>query len=170
MKDLKIIPPKGYEVDKKNSTFERIKFKPIEPQLPKTWEEFCKTHKLKEGECWIDSLGHIDYVITSGAERIPTSLTPTSRQDKNILPSREYAEAMLALCQLIQLRDGYNDGWQPDWTDKNSYKFCLRYSSNNIVKETLFVEQRVMAFKTIDLRNQFLENFKDLIEIAKPLL
>lgn len=29
MKSMKIIPPKGYEVDKENSTFEEIKFKPI---------------------------------------------------------------------------------------------------------------------------------------------
>lgn len=30
MKSVKITPPKGYEVDKENSTFEEIKFKPIE--------------------------------------------------------------------------------------------------------------------------------------------
>lgn len=30
MKSMKITPPEGYEVDKKNSTFEEIKFKPIE--------------------------------------------------------------------------------------------------------------------------------------------
>jgi hypothetical protein len=161
MKDLKIIPPKGYEVDKENSTFECIKFKPIEPYLPKTWEEFCSLYPTQEGEAFIGSLSEISQVHTGDREYL---------SDRNLLPSVDLARAILALCQLIQLRDGYNDGWQPDWTDKNSYKFCLRYSSNNIVKETLFVEQRVMAFKTIDLRNQFLENFKDLIEIAKPLL
>lgn len=30
MKSVKITPPKGYEVDKENSTFEEIKFKPID--------------------------------------------------------------------------------------------------------------------------------------------
>lgn len=29
MKSVEIIPPEGYEIDKKNSTFEEIKFKPI---------------------------------------------------------------------------------------------------------------------------------------------
>lgn len=28
MKSMKITPPEGYEVDKENSTFEEIKFKP----------------------------------------------------------------------------------------------------------------------------------------------
>lgn len=30
MKSVEIIPPEGYEIDKKNYTFEEIKFKPIE--------------------------------------------------------------------------------------------------------------------------------------------
>jgi hypothetical protein len=161
--EMKIIPPEGYEVDKENSTFECIKFKPIKPPLPTTWEEFCKTHPLTEKDCWVAVTGRIHSVSMHSKERFPET-------DRTLLPSKEYAEAMLALCQLIQLRECYNDGWKPDWTDKNSYKFCLSYSSNNIVEETLFVEHRVMAFKTRNLRKQFLENFKDLIEIAKPLL
>lgn len=28
-KEIKITPPEGYEIDRKNSTFECIKFKPI---------------------------------------------------------------------------------------------------------------------------------------------
>ena len=41
--EMKIIPPEGYEVDKENSTFECVRFKQIEPHLPKTWKEFCNT-------------------------------------------------------------------------------------------------------------------------------
>ena len=32
-KEMKIVPPKGYEIDEENSTFECIKFKPIEKDL-----------------------------------------------------------------------------------------------------------------------------------------
>lgn len=39
MKELKIEIPKGYEIDEKNSTFEKIVFKPLEnKKYPKTWE------------------------------------------------------------------------------------------------------------------------------------
>jgi len=163
MKEVKITPPEGYEVDKENSTFECIKFKPIEPQLPKTWEEFCETHPVKPGECYLGS-GVYSNITKINYKNVRRALPMT------MLPSLEYAKAMLALCQLIQLRECYNDGWKPDWTDANSYKFCLRCSNNRVVKETLFVEQRVMAFKTINLRDKFLENFRELIETAKPLL
>lgn len=35
-KEMKIVPPEGYEIDKENSTFECIKFKPIE--IAKTYK------------------------------------------------------------------------------------------------------------------------------------
>ena len=37
-KELKIIPPIGYEIDRQNSTFEKIVFKKI-PKNTKTWED-----------------------------------------------------------------------------------------------------------------------------------
>ena len=39
-KELKIIPPIGYEIDRQKSTFENIVFKKVNPlsKLPKTWE------------------------------------------------------------------------------------------------------------------------------------
>ena len=38
-KELKIQVPEGYEIDKENSTFEKIVFKKVENELPKSWEE-----------------------------------------------------------------------------------------------------------------------------------
>ena len=39
-KELKIQAPEGYEIDKENSTFERIKFKPIKKDI--TYRDVCK--------------------------------------------------------------------------------------------------------------------------------
>lgn len=163
-KEIKITPPEGYEVDKEHSTFECIKFKPIK-ELPTTWEEFCKNHLLKVGESWITSISEITYISKEKG-----GSTRFCNRDEHVLPSTKYAEAMLALCQLIQLRDCYNDGWQPDWTDGNTVKYCLGVCQNRVTKEVLQITNKVMTFKTMDLRDEFLENFKDLIEIAKPLL
>lgn len=160
MKEVKITPPEGYEVDKENSTFECIKFKPIRPQLPKTWEEFCELCPAQEGEAYINNAGRVSRFST-GYRNFST--------DKNVLPSEKYAEAMLALCQLIQLRDCYNDGWKPDWQSKK-FKYVL-YPKHGIMhfgaNDTI---SRILVFKTEKLRNEFLKNFKDLIETAKPLL
>lgn len=163
-KEIKIIPPDGYKVDEENSTFECIKFKPIKNTLPTTWEEFCNTHPIKVGEAYMDTISSIN-VIEVGLET-----KRLSNADRNTLPSKQYAEAIRALCQLIQLRDCYNDGWQPDWTDIYSDKWCIEVFKGQIDKTTHSVAAYILAFKSAILRDKFLENFKDLIEIAKPLL
>lgn len=128
-------------------------------KLPKTWEEFCKNHPVNRKEYWIDINSNI---MTSGyGER--------ENVDRNLLPNKEYAKAMLALYQLIQLRDCYNEGWQPDWSE-NEYKYCIEVENYEIVFDNWCHLQRVLTFKTKELRDTFLNNFKDLIEIAKPLL
>ena len=159
---MKIIPPEGYEVDEKNSTFECIKFKPIKSQFPKTWEEFCETHPVKPGECYIGSGAYSD-ITKINHENIRKALPMT------MLPSLEDAKAMLALCQLIQLRDCYNDGWQPDWNEEYN-KWCIEVFRGKIDTATHTVAARVLAFKSRELMDEFFENFKDLIETAKPLL
>lgn len=46
MKELKIEVPEGYEIDKEKSTFEKIVFKKIKVELPKTWDEFCEQNSF----------------------------------------------------------------------------------------------------------------------------
>lgn len=76
---------------------------------------------------------------------------------------------MLALCQLIQLRDCYNDGWVPDWT-RNDTKYTIHVTKNILVGGTNTFVSSILVFKTEEIRNKFLNNFKDLIKVAKPLL
>jgi len=133
-----------------------------EKELPKTWEEFCVNNPIKPNEAFIfvnSSIVNYNY--------------PSNKREKDVdadlLPSKEYAKAMLALCKLIQLRDCYNDGWKPDWSDK-SEKHCIFYNKGNV---ELFVRNSwscILVFKSRELRNEFYNNFKDLIEQAKLLL
>ena len=46
--------------------------------------------------------------------------------------------------------------------------YCF-FKDNIRVAEYLFIK-KMLAFKTEELRDKFLENFRDLIETAKPLL
>lgn len=163
-KEIKINVPDGYEIDKENSTFECIKFKPIEKKLPKTWEEYCETHSKRKGESWINELSVI--ISIDKFDKFKRDCI----RDKNLLPNKEYAEAMLALCQLIQLRDCYNDGWVPDYTKDCPVKYCIEVSGNKIHINVFTTISRVLSFKTKELRDEFLNNFRDLIEIAKPLI
>lgn len=132
--------------------------------LPKSWEDFRDTHPSMKNEYFISS--------TSRVERSDALHLYDQRSscDKNLLPSKELAEAMLALCQLIQLRDCYNDGWKPDWSDLGEDKFIIYFYKNRIALTTNYVTSHILYFKTEDLRDKFASNFSDLIETAKPLL
>ncbi len=53
MKEIKISPPEGFEIDKENSTFELIKFKQLEKKFPESWDNlgvvngFCVTDETE---------------------------------------------------------------------------------------------------------------------------
>lgn len=163
--EIKINVPEGMEIDKENSTFECIKFKPIKKELPKTWKEFCKNNKRKPNEAFIENNSRITELRDCSGD----GLTRDYYVDANLLPSREYAEAMLALCKLIQLRDCYNDGWKADWNSLD-IKYTLCYYSNKLIMSNLINSHSLLAFKTECLRDAFCKNFRDLIEQAKLLL
>lgn len=135
----------------------------IRMKLPKTWEEFCEVYPLREKEYYIDNTSNICEAYNCGTMR------RNSIVDKNLLPDKETTEAILALLQLIQLRDCYNDGWKPDWKN-NDNKYCIERANDYITTCIRSIGGRILAFKTAELRDQFLENFRDLIEVAKPLI
>ena len=154
-KEFKIQVPEGYKIDRENSTFEKIVFKKIERELPKSWEEL----KVVEG-FYIDEDSHIH----------DCPMVDVLRKNKNVFPTEAEAEACIALAQLCQLRDRYNDGWKPDWEDDREKKHCIEFFKGKIQKNYYHVLKKVLCFKTQELRDKFLENFRDLIETAKPLL
>lgn len=131
-----------------------------EKELPKTWEEFCKNNKVKDEEVFIDECSVI--VETESGYR-------DSIVDANLLPSEEYAKAILALCKLIQLRDCYNGDWKPDWREA-SFKYVIKFYDGCVYKDSSLRYKNLLAFKTAELRDTFCNNFEDLIKEAKLLL
>lgn len=154
MKEMKITPPEGYEVDTENSTFESIKFKPIKKGLPKSWEELEEISGY-----WVNQNSKAANILDRPAVDI----------HRNIFPTKEEAEASIALAQLCQLRDRYNDGWKPNWRDGTN-KYCISFYDDNLQFESWGNYRKTLSFKSAELRDEFLENFRDLIEKAKPLL
>ena len=138
-------------------------FKEYEKQnaLPKTWEEFCEKNPIKRGECIIDIYSNIQKTI--GGKR-------HAKEDKNYCISEQEAEAFLALMQLRQLRKAYVKDWEPDWTDSINTKYCIEVYKNEPIIIFWSNNSHNLSFPTKELANQFLDNFRDLVEIAKPLL
>jgi len=89
------------------------------------------------------------------------------------LMMRDVFEALEALRKLIVLRDYYNEGWQPDWSKKNKMHFCIRVRNNKITTDSnsdINEFNTVLVFIDYTIRDKFLEEQKELLEIAKPLL
>ena len=97
---------------------------------------------------------------------------PKSEYDKEEYkgyPSQELADASEALRRLLFLRDYYNEGWQPDWT-KATVKYCIEVYGEDLSIIDFQFKLKPMAFKTREIRDKFLEEQRELLEIAKPLL
>ena len=152
--------PEGFELKKVSDTEYKIVKK--EKVLPKTWEEFCELYPIKEDEYFIESGSNITRATcTFRKNRL-------SCNDRNVLPSKEKTEAILTLCQLIQLRDCYNDGWKPDWNE-DSNKYVIYFFGDKPTSTINAGCAKILAFKSEELRDEFFDNFKYLIEKLKPL-
>ena len=139
-------------------------FKEYEKQneFPKTWEEFCEKNPFKIGECYINPCCNI-YAEIAGRSR-------DVDEDRCSCTSTQEAEAFIALMQLRQLRKVYIKDWEPDWTLATEIKYCIGVCNNRFSVCSWYHRSHTLSFPTEELVKQFLNNFKDLLEIAKPLL
>lgn len=129
-------------------------------ELPKTWEEFCSQFKI-HGEYYI----YIDSSIKENSDDYRNSIF-----DRNMLPSKKAAEAHLALMQLHQLRDCYRQGWKPNWLDDEN-KYCIVYNSAYNYSISINKSTRVfLSFRSREVAQLFLDNFRSLIEEAGDLI
>ncbi|WP_308397927.1 hypothetical protein [Prevotella sp.] len=94
-KELKIQAPEGYEIDKENSTFECIRFKPIKKDI--TYEDMCNS--LFKTGYYINNHGEIIYV---------RDYVDNVKVDKNNATNKEQLERILALNQLLNIAEYYN--------------------------------------------------------------
>ena len=155
---IEIEVPDGKEAVWKDG---RVIFEDINPLLPKTWKEFCENHDTKKGEHYIDDSCNLVAAI-GGYKR-------DVQKDRNLLPSKQAAEAHLALMQLHQLRDCYRNGWLPDWKEQ-SVKHTILIDHDDIVVGKSYVISCFLAFQTEELAEEFLNNFRELIEEAGDLI
>ena len=168
-KERKITAPEWCEIEKVEiiDGAAVVTFKEKERKLPKSWKEFCEMYKIDKKESYINPSST---VIVIGEISYQTRFDRETGSDENLLPDRATAEAVLALCQLIQLRNAYNGDWVPDWTNDDERKWMILLSKN-INKTTMgaYIAVTELYFKTEELRDEFIKYFRPLIEKLKPL-
>ncbi len=125
---------------------------------PKTIE--FKDCSFNDEEYCVDEFGRISEI----------EVATFNIEDKtNFIKDKKIAEAYAVLPQLIRLRDEYNEGWKPNYKDGIDKYYIIVYDDE--IKLTISGDtQRILVFETEEIRDKFLEDHRDLIEIAKPLL
>lgn len=112
-KELKVQVPEGYEIDKENSTFECIRFKPIKKDI--TYDDVCNS--IFESGYYIGNRGEITQV---------NAFIDNARVDKNNATTKKQLEKLLALNQLLNIAEYYNRN-----TAELNARYRICYDSTN---------------------------------------
>ena len=123
----------------------------IDYRLPKTWEEYRKM-KGDEGEKANAALSFA-YTSINGA-----------------FPDYHDAEKHIALMKLHLLRDEYRRGWKPDWRNVDESKFVIEMVANELSINNYGITRHSLSFQDEKRAEEFLTNFRELIEEAGDLI
>lgn len=144
-KVLEIEVPQGYEIDKEQSSFEKIVFKKVEEKL--TYSDIAEKLFAFNGHYYINDDGRI--MKTSIGWRCP-----------NVAPTEHQLKRLLAINKLMNVAYYLNDDWKPDWNDIEQGKFYIYYSN---VSETIEIDYNCVCnsgevyFKSKELAEQAVE-------------
>ena len=167
-KETRITAPEGCEIEKVEIVdgVAVVTFREKKRKLPKSWDEFCEMFPMKipynfgikKQDLYSDDV----VFLQSYNKRLIEEMW-------KFTGNHITAEAVLALCQLIQLRNCYNGDWVPDWTE-NYAKFIISFNNDGtVIKFSTSHLTDILYFKTQGLCDEFLRYFRPLIEKLKPL-
>ena len=130
--------------------------------LPTSWEEYYKINP------YLDTNKEV-FPLANG-EILPISQNALRKENPGVVSSKERAEQFLILNKLLQIRDYYNQGWEPDWNDARQEKFVIGAKYNKLFTEVFHNLMFLFAFKTKELRDKFFAYFKEDLELIKEFL
>lgn len=152
MEELKINVPEGYEIDKENSTFERIRLK--KKGEPKPWRDgFPK---------------EITGYYISDNSYITNADCYSYDQNRNVFNTFKQAKSALAMAQISQImvndkRFGgpiTDDEWKCEYTTK----YVIARYGDQIRMERWPVYYHFLSFHTEEQRDLFLKENEDLVK------
>ena len=153
-KEVTIVPPEGYEIDKENSTLEHIVFKKIETK-PYRWRD--------------DEKSIIDgYIITNNALIVNTRYNMNIENNYNIFVYEKQAKSALAMARISQImkNDKRFGGVVTDeeWVDGSIHKYTITRRGNSIDYNLEFYDYYFLSFHTPKQRDLFLQENEDLVK------
>lgn len=146
--EIKINVPEGYEIDKENSTFECIKFKPIAKR-------------------WRDEVRHISGYYISSASKISSLSNMSVPENYNVFATEKQAKSALAMARISQImaNDERFGGVITDkeWNNCTTIKYIIMRMKDDI-NTGCTNSYWFLAFHTSKQRDLFLEENKDLVK------
>ena len=131
------------------------------PTCVRSWEELCEKYDKND-----------EYFIGTSSDAVSSGVgIRDSKRDRNLLATKEDAEAFVALMQLVRLRNQWWEAldWEPDYTGCNSKHF-ISAETNKLNIGCTIRYNRILMFPTSEVAEDFLNCFRDLIEKAKKYI
>ena len=119
--------------------------------LPKTWDEYCAKH------------GDMGVIIKASLGTAYVAL------NKHVFSDYKQAQAHIANMKLHLLRDEYRQGWKPNYK-VIQYKYAIEYVRSCELAVDIYQTSRFLSFQSREIAEEFLTNFRDLIEEAGDLI
>ena len=153
-KEIKITPPEGFEIDKENSTFDCIKFKPIKK---KRWRD--NENIILTGYCMTFGSSISEVTIDSKFRNI--------KGNYNVFATEKQAKSALAMARISQImaNDERFGGVVTDeeWYS-NETKYIIRREANKLFISITAYGYFFLAFHTGEQRDLFLKENEDLVK------
>lgn len=149
-KEIKITPPEGFEIDKENSTFDCIKFKPIVKRFRDGYKE-VHGYKLDNSCSGITS---IDDVVTANDHVVFYNY----KQAKS-------AKAMAIISQIMANDERFGGIiTDEEWKLNTITKYTIGRGDGKISKGCHNFLYSFLAFHTYEQRELFLKENEDLVK------
>ena len=148
--NIQIAIPKGYEIDKEKSTFEKIVFKKIDSR-PKSWKEY------------IDKV-HPSYSIDENGNPKFWCMPESFGDTRLFFTNRGLTKKIIAYAKLLALRE--------DWVKDmlfDKLKFIIAWNEFGVDVFSTEAPEGRLIFPTKEMAEEFLNCFRDLIGKAKGL-
>ena len=157
---IKIDIPKGYEFAGVDDNARQVVFTKIQPEYPKTYEECCKLLDI----CPNGSIVYAGNWVYGG-----------DYLEKHLEKIKNFQKLLIcrdAYWKIAGEQMGLGKPWEPDWDDKNEFKYGLYHFRNGIMRDGSCINPTLLAFPTEEMRDVFLdsEEIAQLIENCKEFL
>lgn len=155
IKELKISIPEGYEIDKENSTFECIKFKPVVKEI-KTYDDLIAgNYKIEKGFI-LDNLSNISPF---------NDIIPHRAANRRICLTEKEAKKQRAIGIISQLMPYYGGAvTDEDWKNPLVKKYVIFRIKDSICSGSESTWHKYLAFYTDIQRDMFLRENKQIIK------